>query len=82
MADHYRDIIIQAMKEFDPTQSDETYTALSWIGLMGSGGEPDKITGLPPKPTVAWSKVLQAQRVQLLNIFFNFRDTNPPCQKK
>lgn len=82
MADHYRNVIIQAMKEFDPTQSDETYTALSWIGLMGSGGEPDKTTGLPPKATVAWSKVPQAQRVQLLDLFFNFINTNPPCQKK
>jgi small nuclear ribonucleoprotein (snRNP)-like protein len=81
MADHYRDIIIQAMKEFDPTQSNETYTALSWIGLMGSG-KIDDATGLPSLPTVAWKNISQAQRVQLLNIFYNFRDTNPPCQKK
>ena len=79
MADHYRDIIIQAMKEFDPTQSDETYTALSWIGLMGSG-KIDDVTGLPPLPTVAWKNISQAQRKQLLNIFYNFRDTNTPCQ--
>lgn len=79
MADHYRDVIIQAMKEFDPTQSNETYSALSWIGLMGSG-KIDDVTGLPPLPTVAWKNISQAQRIQLLNIFYNFRDTNTPCQ--
>jgi hypothetical protein len=79
MADHYRDIIIQAMKEFDPTQSNETYTALSWIGLMGNG-EPNNNTGLTPLPTTAWKNLPQSQRVQILAIYRTFINTNSKCQ--
>lgn len=39
------------MKEFDPTQSDETYKALSWIGL---------------KNTIAWNKLTPNQKTKIL----------------
>jgi hypothetical protein len=80
MAQHSRNIIIKVLKQYDNTQNEEVYEALAWIGLMGSGKINDA-TGLPLKPTVAWGKIPQAKRVQLLNIFYNYRDTNPPCQK-
>ncbi len=81
MAQHSRGIIIEALKQYDPTRSAEVYNALAWIGLMGRGGEPDKYTGLPPQPTVAWKNLSQAERLQILNIFYNFRDTNQKCQQ-
>lgn len=67
------------MKQFDSTQSSETYNALSWIGLMGEGII-DNQTGLPANSTVAWRNLPQAQRIQILNIWDNFINTNPPCQ--
>ena len=33
MAQHYRDIIKSALREFDPNQPEEVYDALSWRGL-------------------------------------------------
>lgn len=37
MATHYRDMMIEALKDFDNNQhSDEFYNALSWVGLQGT----------------------------------------------
>src|SRR5690554_3371762 len=46
MAQHYRNIIINAMKEYDNSHPNELYENLSWIGLMGSG-QVNPLTGLP-----------------------------------
>ncbi|MFB9078800.1 hypothetical protein ACFFWB_15530 [Flavobacterium procerum] len=44
------------LKQYDNTQSEDVYTAIAWWGLMGVG-EPNGITGLPPRPTVAWANI-------------------------
>lgn len=68
------------MQEFDPSQTDEVYEAIAWAGLMGSGNPIDNVTGLPPYPTVAWSNVSQQDRLQIINTYNNFKNSNPPCQ--
>ncbi|MNS93926.1 hypothetical protein D3C72_1281270 [compost metagenome] len=80
MADHYKEVIIQGLKEFDPNQTAEIYNSLSWIGLMGSGGEPDSVTGLLPLSTVAWKNISQSERIKILKIYNNFNNSNPKCQ--
>ncbi len=80
MAQHFRNTIKQVLKQYDNTQTEEVYEALAWIGLMGSGGEPDNNTGLPPLPTVAWKNLPQSQRVQILAIYRTFINTNSKCQ--
>lgn len=79
MAQHYRQIIVQVLKQFDNTQTSETYDALSWIGLMGNGSL-DKATGLTTNPTKAWANVSQAERLKIINIRNNFINSNQPCQ--
>ncbi|NRT13086.1 hypothetical protein [Flavobacterium sp. 14A] len=79
MAQLSRDLIIQTMKQFDNTQSNDVYNALAWIGLMG-GGEPNELIGLPPQPTAAWSATPQAERIRKLDIYRNFIKNNPKCQ--
>ncbi|OYQ46131.1 hypothetical protein CHU92_01580 [Flavobacterium cyanobacteriorum] len=79
MAQHYREIIKNALREFDPFQPEEVYEAIAWVGLMGEG-DPSPTTGLPPYPTVAWSHDSQAQRLQILNTYNNFKNSNPRCQ--
>ncbi len=36
MAEHYVDIMAEALREFDPSYSSEVYNALAWSGLMGT----------------------------------------------
>lgn len=80
MAQHYIGIIVAALKEFDNNaHSDEFYTALAWVGLMGKGVI-NGTTGLPVEPTVAWQNVPQAQRLQILDIYETFKNSNTLCQ--
>lgn len=81
MAQHYRQIIIQVLKQYDDNQhSIDFYNALAWIGLMGDGEiEVNSTTGLPPLPTVAWKNISQKQRLQILSIYNSFIKTNTPC---
>ena len=79
MSTNYRNIIIQVMQQFDSTQSADVYNALSWIGLMGSG-HISGTTGLPINPTIAWKNLPQTERLEILAIWNNFKDTNTPCQ--
>lgn len=72
--------IVGILKEFDNTQSEDLYTAVAWWGLMGIGN-PSATTGLPPQPTAAWVNVPQAERLRLVDIYDNFKNTNAPCQK-
>jgi coproporphyrinogen III oxidase len=80
MDQHSRDIIIQVLKQYDNTGTEEVYDALAWIGLMGNGVVDEIITGLPPQPTVAWENTPQAERLNILKIYDNFKKTNSPCQ--
>jgi len=79
MAQHYRDIIIQVMQQFDNSHTPAFYNALSWSGLMGTGVV-NSSTGLPPSPTVAWSNTPLAERLQIISTINSFNTTNPPCQ--
>jgi hypothetical protein len=79
MATHFRDVIKSALREFDPTQSEETYESLAWVGLMGSGVI-SSTTGLPPSPTLAWLSIPQSERLQILSNIIDFINTNQSCQ--
>ncbi|KGO78812.1 hypothetical protein Q763_16630 [Flavobacterium beibuense F44-8] len=65
MAAHFMDIIIQAMKEYDSSQSEEVYEAIAWIGLKG---------------TISWNNLTQEQRDNYNNIESNYLANNPSCQ--
>lgn len=79
MAEHYRDIIEDALIEFDNSHNDDVYEALAWIGLMGEG-EVDQNTGLPPNPTVGWENLSQQDRLAIIAEYNGFRISNPSCQ--
>ncbi|WP_298489448.1 hypothetical protein [uncultured Maribacter sp.] len=65
MAQHYRDIIKQALKEFDNSQTDEIYEALAWTGLQN---------------TVAWNNLTQTKRDSISQTITDFNTNNPNCQ--
>ncbi|WP_291285341.1 hypothetical protein [Flavobacterium sp.] len=79
MAQELRGIIIDVLKQYDNTQSEDVYTALSWIGLMGEENW-DVATGLPPRPTVAWVNKSKNERLQILETYTNFIKNNSKCQ--
>jgi hypothetical protein len=79
MAEHYRKIIKQALKEFDGSQPEEIYDALSWTGLMGSGTFNSNI-GLYANSTKAWINIPQNQRIDILNTISLFNTNNPKCK--
>ena len=62
MAEHYRGMMIESLKEFDNNQHpDYFYEALSWIGLKGFGPV-DPNTQLPLNATEAWKNLLPIDR--------------------
>ncbi|OYQ46135.1 hypothetical protein CHU92_01600 [Flavobacterium cyanobacteriorum] len=65
MAQHYRGIIVQALKEFNNNVSDEVYEAIAWEGL---------------KNTVAWNNLTQAEKEIIDNTITNFENSNSNCQ--
>jgi len=80
MAQHYRGIIVQALRQFDNnSQPDIVYQALAWEGLMGTG-EFNSLTALPANPTIAWRNVPLEERLQIREAYNNFKNTNSPCQ--
>ena len=79
MAELMRGIIIKTMKEYDNTQTEEVYKALSWIGLMGNG-DINYNTGMPPQPTSAWAAIPQLERLKILETYNNYNTNNAPCQ--
>ncbi len=78
MAKHYRNIIKQALKEFDNTQTEETYNALSWVGLMGYGTF-NATTGLYSNSTQAWINTPKTERLEIINTISTFNSTNLNC---
>ncbi|MDG1697585.1 MAG: hypothetical protein P8H93_01565 [Polaribacter sp.] len=65
MATHYRGIIIEALKEYDNTKSDEIYEALSWVGLQN---------------TIAWNNLSPNEQTNILQIVATFNSSNTNCQ--
>jgi len=65
MAQHYRDIIEQALEEFDNSQTSEVYDALAWAGLQN---------------TVAWNSLSQTERDNINQTVTDFYTNNPNCQ--
>ena len=54
MASHYRGIIVDLLKEFDNTLTEEQYQAIAWTGL---------------KETVAWTQMDDLQKNKILDIY-------------
>lgn len=79
MAQHYRGIIKNTLREFDPNQPEEVYDALSWVGLMGSG-ELNFTTGLYENSTVAWAGLNETERLSVISVRNNFNNSNPNCE--
>jgi len=65
MAVHYRDIIVQTLKQFDNSLANETYEALAWEGL---------------KNTIAWKKLPVEKQNNISSIITNFNNQNSNCQ--
>lgn len=65
MAQHYRDVIIQVLKEYDNSQLDEVYDALAWTGLTN---------------TVAYSNLTTEQREDITFYRNYFFSQNSNCQ--
>ena len=65
MAQHYRGIIIQVLKEYDSSLTDNQYNALSWEGLKG---------------TVAWNKLSPTEKTNINTIITNFNNSNTNCK--
>ena len=81
MAQHYRNIIKQVLIEYDPNQTNEVYEGLALEGLMGTGTF-NSITGLFSTSTVAWTKLSQQQRLNIVNIQDTFNISNSNCQNQ
>ncbi|MFL9844742.1 hypothetical protein [Flavobacterium rhizosphaerae] len=71
MATHYRDIIVDVLKEYDSSKPNELYEAIAWAGLMGSG-QLDNSTLLYENSTVAWVNLTFSEREEILNLYINF----------
>ncbi len=57
MGQHYRNIIVQGLIEFDDTYPEEIYQALAWVGL---------------KNTIAWNALSLSQRAHYNQLYHNF----------
>ncbi|MFN4764401.1 hypothetical protein ACKGJN_14815, partial [Gillisia sp. Q332] len=79
MAQHYRDIIENALREYDNSFSDDVYKALTWRGLIGDSPI-DPNTGLPPNPTRAWEEKSVTYRLNVINALRTFDAINSNCQ--
>jgi|GEM_PF-1454111 len=80
MAQHYRTIISNAIKEFDQYQHPQNiYDSLAWVGLMGEGNI-NMQTGLTSNPTVAWLNLSQTVRLDIINTVTTFESNNTNCQ--
>ncbi|MCZ8329743.1 MAG: hypothetical protein O9282_00370 [Flavobacterium sp.] len=65
MAQHYRTIIVNALKEYDNTKPESLYQALAWEGL---------------KNTVAWNNLSTTEKNNINTIINNFNISNTNCQ--
>lgn len=66
MAQHYRGIIKNALQQFDnSSNSQETYDALSWVGLGG---------------TTAWNNLSSNEKMNIISLRNSFYLNNSNCQ--
>jgi hypothetical protein len=65
MAAHFIGIIKNALQEYDPSQTEETYEALAWAGL---------------KNTISWNNLLQSERDNYDQVRQDFISNNSNCQ--
>ena len=65
MAEHYRGVIEQALREFDNSYDDEVYEALAWSGLHN---------------TVSWNNLSNEEQFSIREKRDLFNLNNPPCQ--
>lgn len=66
MAEHYRGIIVQTLKEYDDTYADEVYEALAWVGL---------------KNTHAWNELSEEEQNNINSTISSFNSSNPDCDE-
>ena len=65
MAAHFIGIIKNALQEYDPSQTEETYEALAWVGL---------------KNKISWNNLLQLERDNYDQVRQDFISNNSNCQ--
>lgn len=65
MAAHFRDIIEDALKEYDSSYPDEVYEALAWEGL---------------KNTSTWNNLTPQEQAAIEATKQNFHNNNPDCE--
>ena len=65
MAAHFIGIIKNALREYDPSQTEETYEALAWVGL---------------KNKISWNNLLQLERDNYDQVRQDFISNNSNCQ--
>ncbi|MCA0348603.1 MAG: hypothetical protein LCH35_04990 [Bacteroidetes bacterium] len=65
MAQHYRTIIVNTLKQFDNTKPESLYQALAWEGLQN---------------TVAWNLLSPSEKASINTIISNFNSSNSNCQ--
>jgi hypothetical protein len=80
MAAHYRNTIVEVMKNFEAGLSNDVYNSLAWAGLMGKGIIDPK-TGLTEKPTKAWKDLTKSKRLDIINKIKTFNNNgNKNCK--
>ena len=66
MAGYYRGYIVDLLKQFDPSQPEELYEALTWVGL---------------KNTEVWNSLSSAEKSRINNLAKNYNDKGgEPCE--
>jgi hypothetical protein len=65
MAQNYRNMIVQALKEYNNNLPESLYQALAWEGLTG---------------TVAWNNLSQQQKADITTTILSYNASNTNCQ--
>lgn len=64
MAQHYRDVVKQALTDYDPTLTDAQKDALSWLGLNRAD-------------IVAWQNLSPSEKTAINNLQSQIQNTFP-----
>jgi hypothetical protein len=66
MAAHYREIIVNFLKEVEPSLSEEQYKAMAWVGLQD---------------TTTWDTLSDSEKLNIENTYLNwYNNANQNCQ--